>query len=59
MSKIYSPSMEKRARDMYQDSRKGLPLNVQWTGLSLSEKEVWLDKALEIEAVISAKLAAR
>jgi len=56
MSTTYSPATEKRARDMYKDSRRGVQMHVQWSALPELQKTEWLVKAKEIEDVIAARL---
>lgn len=51
-------AIERRARQMYENQRRGAQLFIQWPMLSDTERRAWIDKAIADGNAIAAKLEA-
>lgn len=52
-----NPALEKRARVMFENARRGAQLFVQWYSLTENQRDGWRSKANEIEKTIQEGLA--
>lgn len=57
MTSIPNNALEKRARTMFENSRRGAQLFVQWYSLTETQREGWRDQAAAIERSINEQLA--
>jgi hypothetical protein len=56
MKNEVSATMEKRARIMFEGSRRGAQNFIQWYSLTEDQRDEWRDQAIAIEASIAEKL---